>query len=320
MTSRKVAVLIPCYNEAATIAKVVQDFRKALPQAEIHVFDNNSSDDSAASALEQGAHIQHVALQGKGHVMRRLFADIEADVYLLVDGDDTYDATAAPRLIQNLLDNRRDMVVAVRKASSDTAYRSGHAWGNRLLSAFLSHLFGRNCSDILSGYRALSRRFVKSFPVLTEGFEIETELTIHALELKMSVGELETMYKERPSGSQSKLRTYRDGLRILATMLRLFAAERPLVCYGLVSASLVLTATGLGLPLVITWLQTGLVPRFPTAILATGIMLLAALSMLAGLVMDSVTRGRREVKMLAYLREPAIDPSVTPSVAESRLQ
>jgi glycosyltransferase involved in cell wall biosynthesis len=301
----RIAVIVPCYNEAIAIGKVVSDFRSALPQAQVYVFDNNSRDDTAAIARAAGAHVQSVRLQGKGHVVRRLFADIEADVYVMVDGDDTYDAAAAPRLVEDLLTQRRDMVVAVRKASSDAAYRSGHVWGNRMLTSFLSRLFGRNCRDILSGYRAFSRRFVKSFPVLTEGFEIETELTVHALELKMSVGEVETVYKERPHGSVSKLNTYRDGFRILGTMLRLYSAERPLSFYGLTSAALALLSVALAVPVIQTWLQTGLVPRFPTAILATGIMLLSALSLMAGIILDTVTRGRREAKMLAYLAEPA---------------
>lgn len=305
--SPRIAVLVPCYNEAITIAKVVEDFRAALPGARIHVFDNNSRDDTAAIARAHGAQVQHVALQGKGHVVRRLFADIEADIYVMVDGDDTYAAECAPALVRCLREGRHDMVVAVRKAQNPAAYRAGHAWGNRMLTGFLSWLFGRNCRDILSGYRVFSRRFVKSFPVLTAGFDIETELTVHALELKMSVGEVETPYREQPEGSFSKLSTYRDGFRILRTMLRLFSAERPLLFFGVVSALLAVVAVGLAAPVVLTWLETGLVPRFPTAILSTGLMVLAALSATAGLVLDTVTRGRRELKMLAYLRLQAPD-------------
>jgi glycosyltransferase involved in cell wall biosynthesis len=301
----RIAVLVPCYNEAVTVAKVIEDFRAALPQAEICVFDNNSRDETGAIALRHGARVQSVNLQGKGHVVRRLFADVEADLYVLVDGDDTYDAASAQRLVQHALQGRYDMVVAVRKAQADAAYRPGHAWGNRMLTGFLSWLFGRACQDILSGYRVFSRRFVKSFPVLSSGFEIETELTVHALELKMSVGELDTPYGERPEGSFSKLSTYRDGFRILRTMLRLFSAERPLAFFSLIGAVLASMATLLTVPLLITYLDTGLVPRFPTAILATGLMVLAALSFFAGLILDTVTRGRRELKMLAYLRERA---------------
>jgi glycosyltransferase involved in cell wall biosynthesis len=303
----RVAVLVPCYNEAVTIAKVVADFRRALPHAQICVFDNNSRDDTAAIARGAGAHVQHVGLQGKGNVVRRLFADVEADVYLMVDGDDTYDAASAPLLVEALRTGRHDMIVAVRDAQHDAAYRAGHAWGNKMLTGFLSWLFGRNCQDILSGYRAFSRRFAKSFPVLTAGFEIETELTVHALELKMSVGEVRTPYKERPEGSFSKLSTYRDGFRILRTMLRLFSAERPLAFFGLIAGVLALGSLAIATPLVLTYMETGLVPRFPTAILATGLMLMAALSGLAGLILDTVTRGRREMKMLAYLRNPAVD-------------
>jgi glycosyltransferase involved in cell wall biosynthesis len=306
-TAPRIAVLVPCYNEAITIAKVIEDFRAALPAAEIHVFDNNSRDDTAAIARRHGARVQAVNLQGKGHVVRRLFADIEADYYVLVDGDDTYDAASAQALVEHTRQGRYDMVVAVRQAQAEAAYRRGHAFGNRMLTGFLSWLFGRPCQDILSGYRVFSRRFVKSFPVLSEGFEIETELTVHALELKMPVGEMNTPYGERPEGSFSKLSTYRDGWRILRTMIRLFSAERPLAFFSLIGALLALTAGILSLPLFVTYFDTGLVPRFPTAILATGLVTLAALSFFAGLILDTVTRGRREFKMLAYLRERAPD-------------
>jgi len=307
MPAPRIAVLVPCYNEAVTIAKVIADFRRALPDAEIWVGDNNSSDDTAAIARAHGARVQSVTLQGKGNVVRRLFADVEADVYVMVDGDDTYDAASAPALVGKLRTGRHDMVVAVRHASAKEAYRAGHLLGNRMLTGFLGWLFGRNCRDILSGYRVFSRRFAKSFPVLSGGFEIETELTVHALELKMSVGEMDTPYSERPEGSFSKLSTYRDGLRILHTMLRLFSAERPLAFFGAVALMLAGIALLLAIPVLSTYLATGLVPRFPTAILATGLMILAALSATAGLVLDTVTRGRREFKVLAYLRYPAVD-------------
>lgn len=302
----RIAVLVPCYNEAVTVAKVVEDFRAALPGAEICVFDNNSSDQTAAIARAHGARVQHVRLQGKAHVVRRLFADVEADIYVMVDGDDTYHAASAPALVQCLRAGAHDMVVAVRRHEVEAAYRAGHVWGNRMLTGFLSHLFGCPCRDILSGYRVFSRRFAKSFPVLTAGFDIETELTVHALELKMSIGEVETPYKERPEGSFSKLSTYKDGYRILTTMLRLFSAERPLTFFGLIAAALALLGLGLGVPVVVEFMKTGLVPRFPTAILATGLMILSALSGFAGLILDTVTRGRRELKMLAYLREIAL--------------
>lgn len=301
----RIAVLVPCYNEAVTVAKVVEDFRAALPAAEICVFDNNSTDRTAAIAREHGARVQHVGLQGKAHVVRRLFADVEADIYVMVDGDDTYHAASAPALVQCLREGAHDMVVAVRRHEVEAAYRAGHVLGNRMLTGFLSRLFGCPCRDILSGYRVFSRRFAKSFPVLTAGFDIETELTVHALEMKMSIGEVETPYKERPAGSFSKLSTYKDGYRILTTMLRLFSAERPLTFFGLMAAALALAGLGLGVPVILEYMQTGLVPRFPTAILATGLMILSALSGFAGLILDTVTRGRRELKMLAYLREPA---------------
>lgn len=298
----RVAVLIPCYNEAVAIPQVVRDFRAALPEAEVWVFDNNSRDDTAQIAAGEGAFVRHVGLQGKGHVVRRQFADVEADVYIMVDGDDTYHAASAPRMVRCLVEGGHDMVVGVRKAAdAQAAYRAGHVWGNRMLTGFLSWLFGRNCTDILTGYRVFSRRFVKSFPVLSTGFDIETELTVHALEMKMSVGEVETPYKERPEGSFSKLSTYKDGFRILRTMLRLFSAERPLVFFGSVGLALALASLGLMVPVVAQYMETGLVPRLPTALLATGVMLTGLLCAVVGLVLDTVTRGRREAKMLAYL-------------------
>lgn len=303
--ARRVAVVIPCYNEAIAIGTVVADFRAALPQAAIHVFDNNSRDGTAAVAAAAGAVVHRVAMQGKGHVVRRMFADVEADAYVMVDGDDTYAAACAPAMLERLFADRLDMVVAVREPVHGEVHRRGHAFGNALLSGFLSRLFGRHCSDILSGYRVFSRRFAKSFPVLSSGFEIETELTVHALELRLPVAEVATPFKERPEGSVSKLSTFRDGWRILSTMLRLFSAERPLLFYSVAAVLLASLSVLLAIPLVITYLHTGLVPRFPTAILATGQMLLAALSFLAGLVLDTVTRGRREMRLLAYLAQEA---------------
>jgi len=303
MTAR-VAVIIPCYNEAITIGRVIGEFRAALPGAAIHVFDNNSTDATAGIARAAGAHVRPVGLQGKAQVMRRLFADVEAEVYVMVDGDDTYHAASAPRLVAAVLEGGADMAVGVRVSSGETAYRPGHVLGNRLLTGFLSWLFGRPCRDILSGYRALSRRCVKSFPVLSTGFGIEAELTVHTLELTMPIAEVDTPYKERPEGSVSKLSTWRDGFRVLWTILRLFVAERPLAFYGIAAAALALLAGGLAAPLLPTYLETGLVPRFPTAILATGLALMAALSLTAGLVLDTVTRGRREQKLLAYLAVP----------------
>lgn len=300
----RTAVVIPCFNEAVAIADVVADFRRALPDAVVWVFDNNSTDATVAVAQAAGARVARVALQGKGNVVRRMFADVDADIYVMVDGDGTYDAASAPALVQALCTQGVDMVVATRLAVAEAAYRRGHVLGNAMLTGFLARLFGRPCRDILSGYRVFSRRFVKSFPVMSEGFEIETELTVHALELKMPVVEVDTPYRERPAGSESKLSTWRDGWRILRTMVRLFGAERPLLFYGLIGVVLAMASVVLGIPVVLEWLQTGLVPRFPTAILATGLMMLAALSFFTGLTLDTVTRGRREVRMLAYLAQP----------------
>jgi glycosyltransferase involved in cell wall biosynthesis len=301
----RIAVLIPCHDEGTTIAKVVGDFRAILPQAAIYAFDNNSTDATAAAALRAGALVRRVSLQGKGNVLRRMFADVDADVYILVDGDDTYDASSATRLIDALVHDSLDMVVGVRAATGAAAYRRGHEFGNRMLTEFLSRLFASECSDILSGYRAFSRRFVKSFPVFSSGFEIETELTVHALEMSMPIGEVATPYRERPHGSQSKLRTYRDGTRILVTMLRLFSTERPFAFYGCISAVLALASIILAIPVIDTYLKTGLVPRFPTAILSTGMMITSALSFFAGLILATVTQGRRELKTLFYLQQTA---------------
>ena len=300
----RVAVLVPCWNEAVTIAKVVADFRAALPGAQVHVYDNNSTDGTGEIARAAGASVRRVTMQGKSQVMRRLFADVEADVYLMVDGDDTYDAASAPRLVAALVEQGADVALALRESADPLAWRRGHVLGNRLLSAFLSWLFGRPCGDILSGYRALSRRCVKSFPVLSTGFGIEAELTVHALELSMPIVEIPTPYRARPAGSHSKLSTWRDGSRVLRTILGLFVAERPLACYGTAAVVLAASALAVAAPLLPTYLETGLVPRFPTAILATGLALLSALSLAAGLMLDTVTRGRREAKMLAYLGQP----------------
>jgi glycosyltransferase involved in cell wall biosynthesis len=304
---RSIAVLIPCLNEAAAIGAVVAEFRAALPDASIHVFDNGSTDATAAVASAAGADVRSVALRGKGNVVRRMFADVEADIYVLVDGDGTYDASAAPEMLAELLRERLDMLVGVRAAESGAAYRLGHSFGNRLLTGFLRRLFGGRSADILSGYRVFSRRFVKSFPVLSSGFEIETELTVHALELRLAIGEATTVYRERAEGSQSKLRTLPDGIRILTMIVRLFSAERPLMFYTLVAIVLAVTAVVLAVPIFLTFAATGEVPRFPTAILSMGLMLMATLSFYAGLILDTVTRGRREQKLLHYLMQRAPD-------------
>lgn len=301
-TPKRIAVIIPCYNEEKAIGPVVHDFIHALPEAEVHVFDNNSTDNTIAVARDAGATVHRVPLQGKGNVVRRMFADIEADAYVLVDGDDTYHADSARSMVDNLFKNNLDMVVGRRVTNEIAAYRAGHRFGNWILTECVARLFGRSFTDILSGYRVFSRRFVKSFPALASGFEIETELTVHALELRMSIDEIETPYKSRPEGSVSKLNTYRDGFRILYTILKLFRLERPLFFFGTVGTILALTSIFLAIPLFVTFSETGLVPRLPTAVLVTGMSLLAALSFAGGLILDTVTRGRHEIKRLAYLQ------------------
>jgi glycosyltransferase involved in cell wall biosynthesis len=301
----RIAVLVPCYNEEAAVATVVADFRKALPAAEIYVYDNNSRDRTASVAREAGAIVRSERRQGKGHVVRRMFADVEADIYVLVDGDATYDAPSAPRMIDKLLDEHLDMVVGFRIDQSQAAYRLGHRTGNRMLTGFLSSTFGQEFKDILSGYRVFSRRFVKSFPVLSDGFEIETELAVYALELSLPVAEVETPYYARPEGSFSKLNTWRDGFRILGTILKLYRSERPLRFFTVIGILLALAAIILAIPIVVTFVETGLVPRLPTAVLSMGLTIVAILSVSSGLVLDTVTRGRREMKMLAYLSQPA---------------
>lgn len=301
----RVAVLLPCYNEEAAIAQVVRDFRAALPQADIYVYDNASADRTGEVAAAAGAMVVREALRGKGNVVRRMFADIDADIYVLADGDDTYEAAAAPMLIETLCRDQLDMINAARRNTSDDAYRRGHQLGNRLFTKLVSALFGKRFDDILSGYRVFSRRFVKSFPALAQGFEIETELTVHALELRMPVGEVMTAYKERPEGSESKLSTFRDGFRILRTILRLAKEERPLAFFSAAGAVLALAAVTLALPLLVTYLETGLVPRLPTAVLVCALMILASLSLACGLILDSVSHGRREIKRLHYLHLPA---------------
>ena len=305
MTEPTIAILLPCYNEEAAIARTVAEFRAALPGAAIYVYDNNSRDRTVEVAREAGAIVRTERIQGKGAVVRRMFADIDADIYVMADGDATYDAAAAPALVARLRDEQCDMVVGSRVHRESEAYRRGHVMGNRMMTGLLARLFGRSFTDIFSGYRVFSRRFVKSFPVLSVGFEIETEISVHALELKMPTAELETAYGARLEGSHSKLSTYGDGFRILRTIATLYRIERPLWYFGGVAALLAVMAVILALPLAVTYAQTGLVPRFPTAILVTGLMILAALSFFAGLILDTVVRGRREVKRLAYLSFPA---------------
>ena len=301
----RIAVLLPCYNEETAIVQTVAGFRAALPDATIYVYDNNSSDGTAEVARGAGAIVRTERMQGKGNVVRRMFADIDADIYVMADGDATYEAAAAPALVARLIDEQLDMVVGARKSEIEEAYRRGHRLGNKLLTGMLTQVFGQSFTDILSGYRVFSRRFVKSFPVLSAGFEIETEISVHALELKMPTAEVVTAYAARPEGSVSKLSTYSDGWRILKTIAMLARFERPLAFFGFVGLVFALMAVFLSVPLVLTYLDTGQVPRFPTAILATGLMILAFLNFFAGLILDTVVRGRREVRRLAYLQYPA---------------
>jgi len=300
----RIAVLVPCYNEATTIAAIIRDFKRYLPSAQIFVFDNNSTDDTVRIAREAGAIVRHVPAQGKGSVVRRMFADVEADAYVMVDGDDTYDASVAPVLVDRLLGEGLDMLVGSRVTEEQSAYRFGHRFGNRLLTGCLSAVFGRTFNDILSGYRVFSRRYVKSFAAHSAGFEIETELTVHALELRLPVAEVETVYKSRPEGSFSKLNTYRDGARILMTILRLFKSERPLAFFGIGFLLCTLVSAGLAVPLLSTYLQTGLVPRLPTAVLCASLMLLGIILLVCGLILDAVTKARIEQKRYAYMAVP----------------
>ena len=299
-----ISVLIPCLNEAAAIPRVIEDFRAALPQATIFVYDNGSTDETVERARSAGAVVRSEPLRGKGNVVRRMFADVEADVYVLVDGDDTYDARCAPRLIDLLLKNSLDMVNAARESQQEAAYRPGHRFGNRLLTSMVATFFGNRLTDLLSGYRVLSRRFVKSFPALASGFEIETELSVHALQMRMPLGEVMTAYKERPPGSASKLNTYKDGFRIIKTIMHLVKEEKPLAFFSAVGAAIALLALALGVPVIIEFLHTHLVPRLPTALLAAALSILSVISFACGLILETVSRGRVEFKRLAYLSVP----------------
>lgn len=305
-TAWRIAVLIPCYNEAVAIGGVVQGFQQALPDARIYVYDNNSSDETVARARDAGAMVRTERRQGKGYVVCRMFADIEADIYVLVDGDGTYEAADAPRLVNALIDEQLDMITGTRIDTAKESYRRGHRFGNRMLTGLVGAVFGNGVADMLSGYRVFSRRFVKSFPTLSSGFEIETQFTVHALELDMPLGEVATRYYERPQGSASKLRTYHDGFRILRTIAALVRDERPLQFFMAAAGVIALIALLLGVPVVIHFMNTGRVPRLPTAVLAAALVGVACLSAVCGLVLDSVQRGRREAKRLAYLAIPAV--------------
>lgn len=301
----RIAVIVPCYNEEQAIAEVITDFKREMPEAVVYVFDNNSTDRTAEVAKASGARVIHVELKGKGNVVRRMFADVEADVYLMTDGDATYDARCGRQLVDRLLRDNLDMVIGCRVDEGEAEnYRRGHRFGNRMLTGSVKRIFGGHFTDMLSGYRAFSRRYVKSFPALATGFEIETELTIHALELRMPYGEIATSYGARPEGSESKLSTYRDGLRILIMIIRMYMLERPLAFFSFFGCLLALISVLLALPLLPEYLATGLVARFPTAILSVGLMLAGLLSFVCGLVLDTVTRGRHELRRLAYLSIP----------------
>ena len=302
---QRLAVLIPCFNEETAIARVIAGFRAELPEATIYVYDNNSTDNTLEVARAAGAVVRRETHQGKGHVVRRMFADVEADIYVLVDGDATYDACSVRGMIARQMEERLDMVVAARVEQEADAYRPGHRMGNRLFTGFFAAVFNATFTDILSGYRVFSRRFVKSFPVLSRGFEIETELCVHALELELPVAEVPTPYYARPQGSVSKLSTWRDGVRILFTIVDLYRSERPLAFFSGLGIALAIVSVGLAVPIFVTYFEQGIVPRIPTAILSTGLMLLASLSIVAGLVLDTVTRGRREAKLIAYLEQAA---------------
>jgi len=301
----EVAVLVPCFNEEAAIAKVVSDFKAALPGATVYVYDNNSTDKTSEVAAAAGAEVRRELRKGKGNVVRRMFQDIEADVYVMVDGDDTYDAAVAPKLIDRLVTDNLDMVVGQRIETHEAAYRAGHRLGNRVLTGLVAWLFGAQIEDMLSGYRVFSRRFVKSFPSSSREFEIETELTVHAMQMRMPVAELETNYKERPPGSTSKLRTFRDGWRILMSITNLMRNERPLLFFSLLALVFWLAAVILGLPVFLEYLDTGLVRRFPTAILCMGLVTVGVVGVATGLILDLVAHVRREAKLLAYLQYPA---------------
>jgi len=302
-----IALVVPCFNEAKTIAQVIQAFKQAQPALAIYVFDNNSTDGTSGVARHEGAHVVHVPLRGKGNVVRRMFADVDADVYVMVDGDATYDAAAVTTLIDKLIDEQLDMVVGCRQTAAEiasAAYRHGHQWGNRLLTQSVMQIFGGQFTDMLSGYRVFTRRYVKSIPALSHGFEIETELTVHALELRMPYGEVMTQYGARPEGSESKLSTYKDGWKILKTIGRLYVSERPFSFFGIVASSIATLAIILSIPVVLEYLRAGVVPRFPTAILSASMMVCALLSFACGLILDNVTRGRHEIKRLTYLAIP----------------
>lgn len=302
----KIAVLLPAYNEEAAIKSVIRSFCKVLPSATIYVYDNNSSDRTVEFSRSEGVVVRTEKRQGKGYVVRRMFADVDADIYVMCDADDTYDVTAAQGMVNELIEANLDMVVGARDAISETAYRPAHEFGNWLLTGLVRSIFGNEFRDMLSGYRVFSRRFVKSFPVMSQGFEIETELTIHALELEMPSSEMKIGFKDRPAGSHSKLNTVSDGIRILWTIVALLKQERPMQLFSAIGFAFIFASLCLAWPVFSEYFKSGLVPRFPTAILSTGLMLLGWFSLFSGLILDTVTRGRQEAKRLRYLELPCV--------------
>jgi len=306
MTELSVALIVPCYNEASTIGEVIKSFKAVIPDIRAYVYDNNSTDETITVARAAGAYVYSVSYQGKGNVVRKMFADIDADIYVMVDGDATYDAASAPKLIQVLIDNKLDMVTGKRVSSEMEAYRHGHRFGNKLLTGIVAKAFGKQFDDMLTGYRVFSRRFVKSFPATARGFEIETELTIHSLEQRLPVAEIETPYGVRPEGSESKLNTYSDGFKILQVIFLLIKEEKPLQFFSAVAVLLFVLSLALAWPIFLTYIETGLVPRLPTAILSTGLMLLSFLTVMSGVIMDAVAQSRKESRRFQYLLHKSV--------------
>ena len=302
MINNNIAVLIPCYNEESTILSVVNDFKNTLPEAVVYVYDNASTDNTSKVAKRAGAIVRAETKKGKGNVVSRMFADIEADVYIMVDGDNTYEASKCPEMINQLINENLDMVVATRITDNNGGeYRWGHVFGNWMLTRSVSLIFGHGFTDMLSGYRVMSRRFVKSFPIMSQGFEIETEMTVHALQVGASYQEIETMYDSRPEGSESKLNTFKDGFRILWMILLLFKGEKPFQFFGLLSLLFFVVSITLSIPLFTTYIETGLVPKIPTAVLSTGLMILSFFSLISGVILDSMSRLKLEGKRANYL-------------------
>ncbi len=299
--SDEIAVIIPCYNEEVAIASVIRKFKMVLPQAKIYVYDNNSSDNTIEKAKAEGAIVRSEHLQGKGNVVRRMFADIDADIYVMSDGDETYDIAKTPKLIQTLKDEQLDMVIGMRKEVDLAAYRVGHRWGNWMLTKLVQYFFNSPLEDMLSGFRVFSKRFVKTFPAQSKGFEIETELTVHALSSRIPIKEVETDYFARPEGSVSKLSTLKDGIRILLMIVNLIKDEKALFFFSWISIFFFLASLLVGIPVIEEFLNTGLVPRIPTTVLATGLVICSVVSLLVGFVLDSVSKSRKEVRRLAYL-------------------